>query len=624
MSVFASSGASIEKLLDHVNKELDWVDWYIHGHDIQPIASPADACFSCLREICQGQTTNKKPSILLLLSSFLNANNIHPDEGLMASISGLDRNAMILIVYGHATDETTKEQGKEISRYKAKMIEIDGSLKNRLVIVASKARTHEKCVLSSNGDWVIGSWNPCSSRPGSKQLEVVLHGHDGGFCGQILTHIEPLIEDRDAITIINQLRTKIKVDLSKDSEKEAKSFYQNLDKATKNLDGFLRSIDEFKGDVQAEYENVLSSARLCLVPFLKRARLEIINERISRDILINQIKVSDEDIFIASDRVSSSGLDRSILMDMSNPSRVGKKNVRILWGREWEEETQLDKADKEQLTEARKTIRLAQNILGPALFTATNPMENHAKCALFDGCRAIITSENLLSYGGEKTKYESRELGVFLYSIPVTRYIEGKAIFHRLHHFHPDADASTITMLPLEWIVDGINHFYAFKEFEQNLEYDFKKIQYIEAAILSALDDIENDADAFDIKQSSLKKAIYERRAKNKKIPLIEHLWLEGMRSYLLMPNTNKDWIPIFEPIESELEQLEFGYLNAANLDVPKGGLQSESPASKGEDIVASIMAHMVLVKNGSFIMGDDRVPDESPAHRVTISKDFL
>ncbi|HEA70609.1 MAG TPA: hypothetical protein ENH98_01650 [archaeon] len=359
--------------------------------------------------------------------------------------------------------------------------------------------------------------------------------------------------------------------------------------------------------------------------------MKLVNEHQSRDVLITQIKSSKDEIFIASDRVAKTALDRTLLNDIVGGGNENERFLRILWGREWETKRKLSPGIRNQLKDARNAIKMAQSILGNRLKTSLYPMENHAKFALFDGCRGLISSENLLSYGGEKGIYESRELGIFIESLPVVRHIQGWATFHRLNQLHPDRTVSEMGYRPYEWIVFGSDCYFSFEMIKDKLNFDFSNLSYIQGAIEDYLiNPNPREFDDFDAKLIQERLACYLERNELVQDSFIEYLWKEGMRYYLLKPTLDKNWIPYIEPIMKE-EIQEITILEIENLGKPiqtqlKKKMEKNDYldiAQKEDPIIKEIMNNMVLIKAGSFMMGDNEIFYDKPVHKVEITQDF-
>lgn len=628
----------INQLKELVNKQEEWINWFIDGIELQPIAGETNLLFDSLYETCNEVNIennkqnklegSKSPSHVILTTSFLNKKNLEKDIGLHDIIK--NSNSEILIIYGHANDETPEQQEKTMIDYLSELAKIDQSTAKRVQIISAKKRSHEKIIVSSKGDWMIGSWNPGSSRPNSKQFEVCIKGRSKLQSLKLLEILEEIIEDTNGLNFLSILRKKISniIEDMHRKKKEAEKYIQLLEKVTDYFSLILGDSDSI--NLANSYEDALNAIRLALVPFLKKCKVKFVNEHQSRDIFITQINNSKQDIFIASDRVNRSALDSTLINDLYKSSSSGKKYLRILWGREWENEKHLSKESKQQIKDARNAIRSAKKVLGRQLITELVPMENHSKFVLVDGARGLITSENILSYGGEKTKYESRELGAFVEGLPVIRYIQGKAIQHRMKYFHPDRDNPEMTYRPYEWIIEGIDQYFAFDLIKNELDIEWDTYEIINSAIVNDLSDSNNSHDEFDKLLHKDKLKCFEERQTFIKEDFGEYLWKEGIRCYLLIPDKDSKWIPFIKNltfkecgknIHSLLSNIDKKIRDIKESDIK---ITIESKIKKVDnEVLQEIMDNIVHIKKGSFLMGNEMVPNERPVHTVIISKDF-
>jgi len=619
-------------LLEKLSSKDEWINWYKNGQILEPLIGEANQFFDALAEIIEGKEilienaiNESPPSHLLLSTSFLNSNNLEENAGLIEAIKS--NKCKILLLYGHSNDETLQDQLSTIDEYKKRIRELNPAILNHLTIVTAKKRSHEKILISSKADWIIGSWNVGSSKPDSKQFEAGIKGKNKQFALKILERIAELVEDKIGVNFIDELRTQISDLKNVDDTVDAEKFYAIIRKITFYLFSII-SKDETDKETEILYEKTLKTLRLLLLAVLKKSQVELINEHQSRDIIITQIKKSNQDIFLASDRVNSSALDSTILNDIYYSETGTKKYLRILWGREWEKEESISKDSRTQLKDARNTIRSAQKILGNQLLTELTPMENHAKFALFDGVRGLITSENILSYGGEKNKYESRELGVFIEGIPIVRYLHGKAMLHRLKYFNPKKHFSDISYRPYEWIIEAIEQYYALISVSKEIKIDYSNIAIIQSAIEKDLDDLES-LDDFDKEMHMIKKSSFEERKKIINQDFISYLWNEGTKYYLIHSFDKSRWLPfqenysidkyekiVLKEIPDIENAIEENILNEKKKEVERISHKTDS------SIIEEIMNEMVLIKNGSFLMGN-KLQGEEPIHKVIISEDF-
>ena len=120
-------------------------------------------------------------------------------------------------------------------------------------------------------------------------------------------------------------------------------------------------------------------------------------------------------------------------------------------------------------------------------------LENHGKLLIADGLRGIVTSENLLSYGGEKGRHETRELGLMFWSPVIARRILGRV---RLHWPAALAEDSVPDGPPLAWIAAGDEAWHGLAAIAGQLEFDWRAAGFLEHVVRDELTHAPDDADA--------------------------------------------------------------------------------------------------------------------------------
>ncbi|NOJ81441.1 SUMF1/EgtB/PvdO family nonheme iron enzyme [Myxococcus xanthus] len=617
----------------------EWIRWFAEGQRVSPVAGPTDRHFDALAELCRGLARGSAPESrhvpwVLLTSAFLNADNLREGEGLVAALAEAPPSTRILLVYGHASEALPAEQQQEIEAYLQRLRSLNAALAERCILVAAKRRSHEKVILTSHGDWLIGSWNPASSRPGSVVFECSLAGRDRTFALTLLSRLEDNLEGEAAIQAAASLREALgAAGMAESSPREtAQRQLERLKRAAGLLSRALPSEGTPSPRVWA---SALRAVRAALHPFLVRTRIELADAHQTRDAFVAQAQSARQDLLLASDRLTDSALDGAILRDLRGTQGRRQRLVRLVWGREWAGQRPTDKQTREQLQRARLAVVEAQNILGPQLLTRREPMENHAKLLLVDGCRGLITSENLLSYGGEKGRYESRELGVAFWCPPVVRDLLGRFLWQWPDVLLPE-ESGRGARQPYAWISGGMQAWYALDSVRAELDFVPDASKYIGALLRDELSK-EGGADA-------------GAQAREQGFQRLEHFvgqdplpWLreEGERLGLLLPSSEDLWQPYTAPTDEELlEQLLVQAEKAlAEQPAPKPRetASTSRPTAVGPALVASrgtaaathqlveqALSGMVRVKAGAFLMGDDRVPSERPRHRVVLTRDFL
>lgn len=661
---------NIEYLLQKTRKEDIWLQWYTNGHYIEPVVGNADVHFDVLYDMLAGnwkiQLDFEKPNFLgkprfaVLTSSFLNSNNLFPEDGLLdvlKAISKIPDIEKIVIIYGHANDDTPDQQETDINSYLTTIFTEIPDLRQHLLLVPAKKRSHEKIFAFSNGAWMLGSWNATSSRPNSNQLESSVRGVSASFTKKLLDQIEQNCENPEALQILQVMKELLQKNIileekqKKERSKTAKTLYELTIKYLSLLQSISLkvNIDEPSEEMIRDFSSIITVLRYLTLSFLKKARITLINEHQSRDLFISHTRKTTAEMFLASDRINNSALDSGFLKDFLLHQPEKKKTLRILWGREWEHESNISKDSRAQLKEATLVMEKIEGVLGSQLLSKSHPMENHAKFALFDGAHGLITSENILGYGGEKDKYESRELGIFVESIPAIRFIHGRAMEHRLPYFNADLTHNSVTNRPYEWICEGIDKYYALEAIKEDIDFDFSETEMIKNAILDGYNPNSqfqsSELDEFD------KNTLYQINKSLEKRKSLFHgdiftvFQKLGQMYYLLRPIiehfSNKSWIPYnysfkkkdFALIETIGEDLKSKYQKSKKIGEEQSilgncfdkskSLNSIKATNSKFPIITEIMNDMILIKKGNFFMGNNEVRDESPRHKVILTQDF-
>ncbi|RYZ17745.1 MAG: hypothetical protein EOO70_01060, partial [Myxococcaceae bacterium] len=618
--------------------EEEWLRWFTHGQRVWPVAGPTDRHFDALAELCQGlarATDTEGTSIpwLLLTSAFLNPGNLREGEGLTAALGEAPRSTRILVVYGHASDALPAEQQRDLEAYRQRLQELDADLAERCILVAASHRSHEKVLLTSKGDWMVGSWNPASSRPGSVVFECSLAGRDRTFALTLLERIADNIEGDAAIQAVASLREALDGGGAQ-APALLESARHHLERLKQAVGLLARALPPEQGTPHPGWAPTLRAVRAALHPFLARTRLELVDAHQTRDVFVAQARSARSDLLLASDRLADSALDGAVLRDLSGRGR-NPRRVRVVWGREWAGRRPTDKQSREQLQRARTAVEDARTILGARLLTSREPMENHAKLLLVDGCRGLITSENLLAYGGEKGRHESRELGVSFWCPPVVRHILGRFLWQWPGVLHPEAPGEAASQ-PHAWIVGGLEAWHALDAVRAELDFVPDRSKYVGALLR---DEVTRQAPEG-----------AEGAARQRSLQDLEHAvggdplqWLreEGERLGLLVPSTGDIWQPYdVSSDEALLTALMEGAEKAVSVNptprvepAARAAPPSQGTCSAGaprrlttssHPLVQRMLTGMVRVKAGAFLMGDDRVRQERPRHRVVLSRDFM
>ena len=261
-------------------------------------------------------------------------------------------------------------------------------------------------------------------------------------------------------------------------------------------------------------------------------------------------------------------------------------------------------------------MREARDLLGPALLTRNEPMENHGKLLVVDGLRGIVTSENLLSYGGEKGRYESRELGLVFWSPSVARHIQGRFRSQWPGALEPgplDGPSGP----PLGWIAAGNELWYGLHAISDELGFEWRTPEYLQAVMNDELAREDNDDGGARVE--AWKRLVAQ-------VGDQPFLWLreEGERLGLCYADPSGHWMP-YDGSPATRDLLATAEAMVDRLPPPRQvSVASVAPGAGVHPLVQRVMDTMVEVPAGAFLMGEDRVPEERPRHRVTISRPFL
>jgi len=618
--------------------DVEWLRWLTQGQRVRPVAGPTDRHFDALAELCRGlarppASGARSAPWLFLTSAFLNPDNLREGEGLTAALSEAPSSTRILLVYGHASDALPAEQQRHIEAYQQRLRELDADLAERCTVVAAKRRSHEKVLLTSSGDWLLGSWNPASSRPGSVVFECSLAGCDRAFALTLLDRLADNIEGDAATRAAVSLREALDVAGTVDP-KHGETARRQLERLKRAVVLLTRALPPESHPSFPGWAPALRAVRASLHPFLVRTRLELADAHQTRDAFVAQVQSARRDLLLASDRLADSALDGAILRDLRGSGR-GKRLVRVVWGREWAGRRPTDKQIREQLQRARAAVEDARTILGTQLLTSRGPMENHAKLLLVDGCRGLITSENLLSYGGEKGRYESRELGVSFWCPPVVRHILGRFLWQWPDILQPEEPGAAAAR-PYAWIVGGLEAWHAWDSLRAELDFAPDTSKYVGALLRDELAEQAREGADGETRRRSFQNL--EHCVGGDALPWLRE---EGERLGLLVPSDEDLWRPYDVPCD---EGLLDGLVDRAERAVPeKPAPRTEPPArtdgaperlplpsaprrltTSPHPLVEKVLAGLVRVKAGAFLMGDDRVPQERPRHKVVLTRDFL
>lgn len=589
--------------------------WLDEGQRVVPVAGETQRHFDALAELCEALPSDED-SLLLFTSAFLNERNLTEPDGLVEALRAAPDRTRFLLAYGHASDDLPEQLATQTERWMRSLRQADPDIAARFQLRITKRRSHEKAVVTSTGGWMVGSWNPASSRPHATVFEASLRGQDPSFAKRILDRLGENLEGEEALGFIGRLGGHLT--RAKHSA-HGKEHVEELECALALLAEAIPTADGGRAEA---WRFCLQATRRALLPFLCTARVELVDEQQTRDAFLQLARSTRRHVLLASDRLADSALDGATLRDLQGDGRA-RPTVRVVWGREWAGGSRHGKHVSKQLARARRTVREARATLGRKLRTSDQPMENHAKALLVDGRRGLVTSENLLSYGGEKGRYESRELGVLFWSPSVTRHLLGRFLLQWPGAL--DADELGPDLTPHPWLVAVYEAWHGLAGIQDELDFDWRAPSFLLAAVRDEAERAEDDqADA-------------RRRSLHK---LETHVgdglagWLldEAQRLGLTAPMMNGAWRPYdVSPENADEELMEAAAEAVAALPPRPSRVATAGPSAVPGDgpsgshpLVARVMEGIVRVPAGSFTMGDRRCREESPEHRVTITHPFL
>ena len=597
----------LSTIVDEQGPELEtWID---EGHQVQPVLGPTQRHFDALAEMCSELRAGRK-AVVLVTSAFLNARNASETDGLAAALAEAPGDTSFLIVYGHANDDLPQRQAQDCKAWLQALLGANPSLAGRVEVVSGERRSHEKVILTSVGHWLVGSWNPASSRPRAKVFEASLSGRSARFAGDLLQRLDDNIEGAPARKLVDRLRAGLLVP-EEAKAPNASTHRERLAQSVDLLLGALSMPDQARGEAWRSSMRALLAA---FAPFRMSARLEVFDQHQTRDAFLAHLGAARRDVLLASDRLADSALDPATTRDLRGAGK-SKRVVRVVWGREWASHAAHGSQSKEQLKRGRRTIRDARELLGDWLCTSEEPMENHAKLLVVDGMRGMVTSENLLSYGGEKGRYESRELGVAFWSPTVARHILGRFLLQWPGPL--SAPATRRSEPPLDWILAGIEAWWGLEGIADELDFDWQSPTFIAATVQ---DELTRGGEVMADHQAAWDDLV--RRAGPSPF---DWVCSEGERLGLLSAGVPGKWRPagaVGDDVEATLTEARGAVErpHPADLSVP----ERDAEINEVAPLVQRFLDGMVEIPAGVFQMGDDRVRKENPRHWVKISRPFL
>lgn len=567
----------------------------------RPVVGPTRYQFDAFAEVCR---TLPACGLVIFATAFLNPENAGRDEGLGNAMGEAPDDARFLVVYGHANDDVPSKQQRDADAWLEALFSRDATLRGRVHVALGKRRSHEKVLLTSRGDWMLGSWNAGSSRANATVFEASLMGRDRGFASRLLEKVGLNVEDCYGSGLVGELAGALG-----SSEDEAFDPVETMRSLGRAVALAERALPHDGGDRAQAWHAAIRALRAAAMPLQTRARLQIVDEQQTRDALVASMAATRRDVLVTSDRLVEGGLDRAMLRDLRGDRRVSP-TLRVVWGREWAGRRAADADVEDQLRRASRAVQAARDAYGDALLTSETPMENHAKLLVVDGVRGLLTSENLLSYGGDKDARESRELGVLFWSASVGRTLCGRAILRWPQVL--SAGLASRAEPPLSWVVAGNEAWHALAGLADELGSERNATDLIRSAVETEVVGASDEASA------------RERRAE-------WHALGEGPAGFAYVKDEGErlgliratdDWLPWDAEAVLDVEALLRSAENA--LATLPASPKSSSTRPGGETVITRVMQEMVRIPAGTFWMGDERVREERPRHRVHITRPFL
>jgi len=600
----------LQRLVDQ-NAE-DLARWIDEGQRISPVAGDTQRHFDALAEMCEALPADAD-SWVLFTSAFLNERNLAEPDGLADALRAAPERTRFLLAWGHASDDLPTELQAQAERWERVLLEAAPDVARRLTLHITKRRSHEKVVVTSTGCWMVGSWNPGSSRPHATVFEASLRGEHSGFARQLSARLADNLEGPDAEGFTEHMNHV----LAAGPTHSPRGAVQ-VEALRDTLAMLAQAVPEPDGGRAEAWAACLDAVRLALHPFLSTAKVQLIDEQQTRDAFLQLTRSTRRHALLASDRLGDSGLDPATLRDLQGDGRA-RPMVRVVWGREWAGGKRHGKQAGQQIRRARRTVREAQAMLGTKLRTSDEPMENHAKALLVDGRRGLVTSENLLSYGGEKGRYESRELGVLFWSPVVARHLLGRFLLQWPGAL--DADGSGPDLTPHPWLVAAYEAWHGLSAIAGELDFDWRTPGMIQGTIAHEIDQAQDD-------QADARKRALHKLETHVGPELDRWLLEQAQRLGLAVPTSTEHW----RPYDCEEHEDIGGLLERATAAIEALPVRKEAAASgftlesveRVHPLVQRVFDSMVRIPAGSFVMGDRRGRDDSPEHQVTLTRPFL
>ena len=338
--------------------------------------------------------------------------------------TSLPDKAAILLLSGEPNRINEPEFQKKMPAY-LKALRRDGCESNIIAQLTEKA-THAKFVVSDAGECWIGSCNLLSAAPDSWVMETGIHARDHRLALSVLEWAltEGLVQG-EAKSFVDAM-----VATMAGTSTTAWALKSQVRNDVGKFCGYLTELGRIGPATCGKAKSYLNVLGRILRSIAERPRWVLVNTAEHRPLMLDLVRSARKSISIGSDGVSQQGLDRALMLDISErPGQVEHRTTRfqvnMFWGRHDPEH--IPKRDKEATTaagslvhELRGAVRQQdQGARGLRTqfqpFKSSKPMMTHAKFIAVDGVRALVTSDNLLSFGDdEERSTDASELGILL------------------------------------------------------------------------------------------------------------------------------------------------------------------------------------------------------------------
>ncbi|MBI4258745.1 MAG: hypothetical protein HY619_07305 [Thaumarchaeota archaeon] len=355
---------------------------------------------------------------VVILTSFLNRKYV---SWVAQILSNLPNDPSVLILYGHANEETPAEQNAEIQSYKEELLR---HLRRDITLNVGTTirRTHEKIVISDTSNCMVGSWNICSSNPNSEHLEVNVDLKSRNIAAELCSVLEEETTEKD-VEFIKILRGS----LEKTDGRKGREVGPRIDSLLWLMELIVKAQGEAPIDVWREWRIQLLGLRDILWTYFDSPLATVLTTESLRDVFVEQIRSSYHSLLIATDRVNPNGLDASLVQHLFEKERL----IRIIWGIESPEWDLRDEPEvQEELNVAAETLSAVIRRGRENVLTSVRPMLNHSKLLIVDENRFMVSSSNFLARGTEPTEESSREIGILIESPLLARKLLGQLMLH--------------------------------------------------------------------------------------------------------------------------------------------------------------------------------------------------